>query len=402
MKSPVRLNPVSPLLFMTLVYLTFSALVPKDFAVVPPPDGGYPNFTTAEGTNALKNLTSGAGNTGLGWYSLFSNTGGSYNTGVGAGTLALNSGDENTATGVAALLLNTSGFQNTATGALALLNNTMGGGNTANGFQALLHNTTGASNTANGLNALGSNTSGDANTANGVLALGSNTVGGNNTAIGALALLNNTTGSNNTAIGPGAGSANTTGTDNIYIGSGVPGVAGETFAIRIGYFTGGPGDSSCYIAAIDNQYCMNGASVLVNSDNKLGTLISSKRFKRDIQPMEEASEALFSLTPVTFRYKKELDPAGTSQFGLVAEDVEKVNPDLVVRDKQGKPYSVRYEQVNAMLLNEFLKEHMAFVQEQRKVQELETRVEKLTADLEKVTAQIELKNAAAQLTANQK
>src|SRR5207247_3535006 len=105
-----------------------------------------------------------------------------------------------------------------------------------------------------------------------------------------------------------------------------------------------------------------------------GTLTSSKRFKEEIKPMDKTSDALFALKPVTFRYKKEIDPAGTSQFGLVAEEVEKVNPDLVVRDKEGKPYSVRYEQVNAMLLNEFLKEH-------RKVQEQQKEIDSLKAEL---------------------
>ena len=142
--------------------------------------------------------------------------------------------------------------------------------------------------------------------------------------------------------------------------------------------------------------------MFINSDGKPGTATSSRRFKHDIKPMDRASEALHALKPVRFRYKSEIDPEGTPQLGLVAEDVEKVNPDLIVRDKEGKPYSVRYEQVNAMLLNEFLKEHKAFVQEQRKVQELEKQVEKLAAGLQKVSAQIELKNTAAQMAANQR
>src|SRR5439155_17479318 len=133
--------------------------------------------------------------------------------------------------------------------------------------------------------------------------------------------------------------------------------------------------------------------VFIDANNKLGTLTSSKRFKEDIQPMDKASDALFALKPVSFHYKKQIDPAGKSQFGLVAEDVEKVNPDLVVRDKEGKAYSVRYDQVNAMLLNEFLKEH-------RKVEQLEKQVSALTAGLQKVSAQLETSGPVPQRVLN--
>jgi Chaperone of endosialidase len=204
--------------------------------------------------------------------------------------------------------------------------------------------------------------------------------------VGRFALANNTTGNSNTALGSGAGINQTTGSGNVYIGSGTPGITGES--------------NACYIASIFGQTSANGIPVLINSNNKLGTTTSSKRFKQEIKPMDKASEALFSLKPVAFRYKKQLDPAGTSQFGLVAEEVEKVNPDLVVRDKEGKPYSVRYDQVNAMLLNEFLKEH-------RKVEELEAnaaqqqkQIEALTAGLQKVSAQLELNKAAPQTVQN--
>jgi hypothetical protein len=160
-----------------------------------------------------------------------------------------------------------------------------------------------------------------------------------NTARGASALGQNTTGDNNTAIGALAGINQSTGSGNVYIGVGILGIAGESDA--------------CYIGSIFGQTSASGIPVVINSNNKLGTSTSSKRFKEEIKAMGKASEALPALKPVTFRYKKEVDPAGTSQFGLVAEDVEKVNPDLVVRDKEGKPYTVRYDQVNAMLLNEF-------------------------------------------------
>ena len=159
--------------------------------------------------------------------------------------------------------------------------------------------------------------------------------------MGNIALFGNTSGSSNVALGSEAGDNATTGSHNVYIGAGMIGVAAES--------------NACYIASIFGQTSASGIPVLINANSKLGTATSSKRFKEDIKPMDKASEALLALKPVTFRYKKEIDPAGTPQFGLVAEDVEKVNPDLVVHDKQGKAYSVRYDQVNAMLLNEFLK-----------------------------------------------
>jgi hypothetical protein len=179
-------------------------------------------------------------------------------------------------------------------------------------------------------------------------------------------------------LGSNAGNNITTGDRNIDIGN--AGDPGDSFTIRIG--TGGI-HTSTFIAGIFGQPAPGGATVLVSSDGKLGTNVSSRRFKDDIKPMEKASEALLALQPVTFRYKKEFDSTGTAQFGLVAEDVEKVNPDLVVHDKEGKPYSVRYDQVNAMLLNEFLKEHKAFVEEQRKVREQEATIIALESKMKK-------------------
>jgi hypothetical protein len=352
-------------IFLAFGLLAFSQVAQ---AVVPPPDGGYPNFTTAEGTKALQNLTTGAANTAVGWFSLFGTSSGSFNTAVGAGALDLNTADNNTAVGVAALLLSTTGTDNTA-----------------NGRAALEFNDTGANNTALGSTALLSNTNGSGNTANGVGALFHNTTGNSNTAIGGAALANNTTGAINVALGDNAGSGVTTASNVIAIGAQV---AGENVS------------DTCYIGNIFNQTSSGGAGVFVNSAGKLGTGTSSRRFKDDIKPMDQTSEAILALQPVTFRYKKDIDPAGTPQFGLVAEEVEKVNPDLVVRDKKGKPYSVRYDQVNAMLLNEFLKEH-------RKTQELEAtiakqqkdfqatathqqkQIEALSAGLQKVSAQME-------------
>ncbi len=172
-------------------------------------------------------------------------------------------------------------------------------------------------------------------------------------------------------MGSGAGAA-ATGSSNVYIGAGMNGVAGES--------------NACYIASIFGQTSASGMPVLINSNNKLGTATSSVRFKEDIKPMDNVSEALFALKPVTFRYKKEIDPAGISQLGLVAEDVDKVNPDLVVRDKAGKPYSVRYDQVNAMLLNEFLKEHRKMQEQDRKIQEQQTTIAQLKKEVETVVA----------------
>jgi Chaperone of endosialidase len=361
-------------------------------AVVPAPDGGYPGGNTAEGQNALFSLTTGGYNTAVGLFSLRSNTDGTLNTATGAGTLLANIADENTATGAGALLRNTTGGFNTATGAFALASNTDGYYNTAMGVSALqnnttgnrnaamgndaLHsNTTGASNTAFGWGAMASSTTANSNTASGYQALVNNTTGNANTANGLDALQLNTTGFNNVALGFNAGSNQTTGSNNVYIGANVTGVAGES--------------NACYIRNIFGALSASGMPVLVNIDNKLGTTTSSKRFKEEIKPMDKTSEALLSLKPVTFRYKKEIDPAGTSQFGLVAEEVEKVSPDLVVHDKKGKPYSVRYEQVNAMLLNEFLKEHKTVEELKSTVAKQEKQIQALTSAFQKVTAQIE-------------
>ena len=308
------------------------ALLPGAQAVVPPPDGGYPGGNTAEGTSALLSRTTGIYNTAAGYLSLLSDTEGQLNTAIGAGTLLGNTADKNTATGAAALLSNTTGGFNTANGAFALF----------------------------------SNTTGDANTVVGTQALASNTTGSQNTVVGTLALVSNTTGRNNIAVGFEAGSAVSIADNVICIGAGV---------------IGDNVNDSCFIGNIATSTSPNGIAVLINSSGKLGTTTSSARFKDGIQPMDKASEALFALKPVAFRYKKDIDPAGTPQLGLVAEDVDKVNPDLIVRDKEGKPYSVRYDQVNAMLLNEFLKEH-------RKVEKLEATVAQQHKDFEAAVAEL--------------
>ena len=335
-------------------------------------------------------------NTFLGDDALLNNIG-FYNTAIGAQTLLNNTnGAGNTANGYRALFNNTSGSGNTATGEVALWLNTTGGGNTATGGSALNKNTTGFFNTATGVSALTLNTTGSNNTAAGANALLYNTTGNGNTADGEEALFSNTTGSDNIALGYQAGQNLTAGSHNIYIGN-VGGNAGESRRIRIG--TVGV-QTATLIAGISGVTVPDGVGVIVGNNGKLGTFVSSARYKEAINPMSKASEAVLALKPVTFRYKHELDPDGIPQFGLVAEDVEKVNPDLVARDEQGKPYTVRYEAVNAMLLNEFLKEH-------RKVQELEAnaarqqkQIEALTAGLQRVSAQLELSKSAPQTVLN--
>jgi Chaperone of endosialidase len=264
-----------------------------------------------------------------------------------------------------------------------------GNSNTAMGTEALSSNTTGQANTAIGVGALYKNTTGVGNTATGMAALGSNTTGFSNTAIGARTLMMNTTGNYNVALGDSAGESLSTGDNNIDIGHNVFGVAGESNTIRIG----NPDIIAIYIRGISRQTAAEGAAVFVDSNGKLGTMSASTRFTDEIKPMDKASEAILTLKPVTFRYKQEIDPKSIRQFGLVAEEVEKVNPDLVGRDEQGKVYSVRYDAVNAMLLNEFLKEH-------RKVEQLEKQVERLTAGLQKVSALLEASRPAPQVVNN--
>jgi hypothetical protein len=310
------------------------------------------------------------------------------NTFLGDNALINNDGLWNTAVGGDALFSNTNGIANTATGFLALTSNTSGTENTANGYEALEFNTGGEGNTAIGAGALFFNNGGGYNTAVDDQALEETTTGGFNTAIGAFALYRNTTGSSNIALGQYAGSKITTGSNNIDVGN--VGVAGESGIIRIG--TAGT-QTATFIAGIAGATVPTGVAVIVNANGRLGTVVSSARFKDQIKPMDKTSETILALKPVIFRYKHELDPSGIPQFGLVAEDVEKVNPDLVARDEQGKPYTVRYEAVNAMLLNEFLKEH-------RKVEQLEKQVAALTAGLQKVSDQLEASKPAPQVVNN--
>jgi hypothetical protein len=311
-------------------------------------------------------------NTAFGSHALYNNDGGGdYNSAIGAYSLFSNTvADYNTAAGYAALHFNTDGAKNSATGSGALYNNTFGGQNTANGYQALYHNN-----------------------------------GGANTATGADALYENTTGGNNVGLGYGAGLNLTTGSGNVCIGSGVLGVAGESNTTRI---------KNIYSSVA------SGRAVYINSTNKIGTLVSSRRFKDEIKPMDKASEAILALKPVTFRYKKEIEPNGAIMFGLIAEEVEKVDPDLVTRNEKGEAEAVRYDAVNAMLLNEFLKEHKKVENQTRKVQDQEATISQLKSTvakqdatiaqqqkgMEAVTARLneqaaQIQNVSAQLEASQ-
>ena len=346
-----------------LIGILCIGLLPRAQAVVPPPDGGYPNFTTAEGTKALQSLTTGAANTAVGWFSLFGTSSGSFNTAVGAGALDLNTADNNTAVGVAALLLNTTGTENTA-----------------NGRAALEFNDTGANNTAVGSKALLSNTNGNGNTANGVEALFANTTGNANTAIGVRALLNST-GSGNTALGFQAGSGVTTASNVIVIGA----TAG-----------GANVSNSCFIGQIRGVTTANADAipVLIDSNGQLGTASSSRRFKNEINPMDQASQVILGLKPVTFHYKN--DSKGTPQFGLIAEEVAGVSSDLVVRDENGEIYTVRYDAVNAMLLNEFLKEHRKVKEQDCRIREQEATITWLAKQIESVVAHSKEQDAQIQ------
>jgi hypothetical protein len=490
----LQFRKVTPL---CLIVCALGCFVPLTQAVSPLPDGGYPNFTTAEGDNALVSLTTGAGNTAVGWFAVASDSTGSYNTAVGAGALNLNTADLNTAVGAAALLFNTSGTENTATGAgalefntsalafnntadgalalfsnttgqnntavgdRALHNNTVGGrqtavgsgalqncvapatdveGNTAVGTQALFNDTTGnfnvaigdsalvfntigAVNTAIGLDALNKNTEGNSNTATGGNALFNNTTGIQNTAAGLSALLNNTTGMQNTAVGIHSINANITGSNNTAVGNNAlinstgnlntalgngagSAVATANDVICIGN-VGADVSATAWIGNVFGVTTISGttAPVIVSNTGQLGTVSSSERFKKDIATMEKASEVILSLRPVTFHYKT--DKTSTPQFGLIAEEVAKVNPSLVIPDKEGKPYTVRYEAVNAMLLNEFLKEHRkveslekAVAEQQKENAAMRAMLKEQAAQIQNVAAQLELNKPAPQTVSN--
>jgi hypothetical protein len=408
LRNLINCSPLRAFLLIPFVLACF-ALSPQARAVCQ--EGCLTDQNTVLGDNALLNNT-GIGNTAIGDDALFSNTVGFSNTAIGhlaladnimgnfntaTGTGALNfntTGSDNTANGDGALESNTTGQQNTATGRFALLLNSVGNFNTATGFGALFNNED-SNNTATGVFALKSNRTGNNNTATGVNALFNNHTGSNNTAIGDSALLNNKHGSKNIALGSNAGRNLVVGNDNIYIGS--HGMERESNAIHIGI---NGTQTTTFIAGISGTTVAGGVGVIVDANGQLGTVVSSARFKDAIKPMDKASEAILALKPVTFHYKQEIDPEGIPQFGLVAEEVEKVNPDLVARDADGKAYTVRYEAVNAMLLNEFLKGHHQVQDLKAIVAEQQKQIEALTAGLQKVSRQAEMSRPAAQMVLN--
>jgi hypothetical protein len=356
---------------LTLVCFAFS---PQTRAACDSPDPGCPVGNLAEGYLSLAGLVSGAAyNTGIGAYSLLSNTTGSFNTGVGAG----------------ALFSNTTATENTATGAGALFSNNNDldvGANTADGAFALFSDTTGHHNTAVGNRALFANTTGVANVAIGSDTLGQNSTGLANTAVGDSAGDHLTTGAHNVFIGTAAGFGIVTGDGNICIGSSVVGLNGASDSTYIGNISS---TAQPIVGSVD------GVTIDLTT-SKLGHGVSSRRFKEQIKPMDTASEALYALKPVTFHY-----------FGLIAEEVAAVNPELAVRDREGKISNYRHDAVNAMLLNEFLKEHKAFVsqqhtleQQQATITRLEKQIEALTAGLQKVSAQLEVSKPAPQTVLN--
>ena len=327
---------------------------------------------TAHGASTLRSNTGGYNNTATGYFALFSNTSGNNNTATGGDALLYNTtgvrnvasgfralranttGSRNTATGSGALRYNTTGEQNTGTGTYTLFSNSDGARNTASGFSALRNNTSGFNNTASGWNALRSNITGAGNTASGVEALYSNTAGSFNTAIGRLAL-HDSTGARNIALGYEAGSNSTTGSDSIFIGN--PGLAADVETIKIGLEGG---QESTFIAGIRGKTTgVNDAiAVLIDSNGQLGTESSSREVKQDIQDLGSLANRLLDLRPVAFRYRQHAaaDPETPLQFGLIAEEVAEVFPELVVYDDEGKPETVKYHLLSSLLLGELQKQ----------------------------------------------
>ena len=382
---------------VVLSIVVILALSPVTKAVSPAPDGGYPGNNTAEGQNSLFSLTTGTFNTAVGALSLKSDTIGSGNTAIGAGTLLVNSADQNTATGVAALLSNTTGSKNTANGALALLKNTEGDRNNACGAFALFNNATGGANNAMGYNALFNNQTGSQNNAHGDFALFSNVNGQFNTAIGGNTLVNNMSGSNNTAIGFNALQNSAIGNNNIALGAAAGSnirVASDTICI------GSPGvdvTDGCYFGHVfEEALDPDHLAMAIDVNGKVGTPGSSQRFKEDIKPMDKTSDVILALKPVTFHYKN--DAKHSPRFGLIAEEVAEIDPSLVAFDKERKPYSVRYDQVNAMLLNEFLKEHKTVQAQSVTITELKREIARLTASMKDQSAQIQKVSAQIEMS----
>jgi hypothetical protein len=389
MKTKIR-NSISGLLLIPLLLACF-ALLPRVQAA--PDPAAIPGGNTRDGAGSLASRTTGQFNSAFGTNALNKLTMGNNNAAQGnSAQFSLIDGNKNTALGVLALRLNIHGINNSAFGTNALNKLTIGNNNAAQGNSAQFRLIDGNKNTALGVLALCLNTHGDDNTAVGYKALYNNTAA-ENVAVGTEALFSNT-GSGNIALGTDAGVNLTTGDQNIDIGN--IGTAGESDTIRIGT---GAFQRRTFIAGISGV-AVTGATVVVNGSGQLGVAASSERFKDQIKPMDKASEAILALKPVTFHYKKQIDSKDIPQFGLVAEDVEKVNPDLVVRDDKGEIYTVRYEAVNAMLLNEFLKEHRTVRDLKSTVAKQEKQIKALTTGLQKVSNQLELNKPAPRTVAN--
>jgi hypothetical protein len=463
MKSLIKLKTttllVIPLMLACFALLPRAQAATPELLPAPPPDGAYLGFNTAEGLNALFNVNTAVGqfNTALGFAALKFDISGAHNTAVGAQALLNNNGSYNTAVGENALVHNTTGHLNMALGQGALANNKTGSFNTAMGFQALnlntvddntavgggalALNTIGGENTATGASALNNNIDGDGNNAFGNFALGFNNHGDFNNAFGDIALASATGDANfNTAFGDEAGINVTSGDGNTFLGASAgEGVSTANNVICIGRNVVGANTSDrTYIGNIGTfiQTFSAGVNEVVTVNLATGRLghwnplpVSSRRYKEDIKPLDKTSEALFALKPVSYRLKKEFDPTQPLAFGLIAEEVEKVNPDLVYRNNKGQVESVRYEMVNAMMLNEFLKEHRK-VQEQdatitqlkstvaqqqkdlqataaqqrkefeSKIAQQQKQIEALTAGLQKVSAQVEVNKPAPQTVLN--
>jgi Chaperone of endosialidase len=324
---------------------------------------------TAMGSGAMGVTTSGTGNTAAGSDALDSDNAGSSNTAVGASAMtANNDGDANVAVGFQALLENNAS-NNVALGYQALRNNTTGHQNGANGYQALYSNTSGSNNLATGANSLRSNISGGGNIGFGVATLQNLTNGQNNLAIGTNALNHDVSGSSNTAIGPSAG-FNITGKNNIDIGN--EGAAGESGVIRIG--TSGT-QTEAIISGIAGVH-ITGAAVYVTSSGQLGVLASAERYKTSIEPIGSNSDKLDQLRPVTFHLKN--DPNGAVQYGLIAEEVAKVYPDLVIHDETGRIDSVRYDELAPLLLSQMQKDRQEMQRQAAEIRDLKQQTAEIT------------------------
>lgn len=364
-----------------------------------PTDDAVPPTNTADGQNAGLSITTGLYNSAFGFDALVLLSDQSFDTAVGAGALLLDTGGTNTAVGAGALFSNSVATDNNAFGTFALFNNDSDGSGAAN------------FNNAHGRNALVNNIDGDENDAFGDDSMFENTTGSQNTAMGDDSLDGNTTGSGNVAVGKEAGNSIIDGNDNVAIGhnAGI-GIVHASNNIAIGVEEAGPFadfDNTCFIGSIFGEAVSDPGTqvaVFVDQFNVVGVFNSSRKYKHDIQPMDKTSETLYQLKPVTFKFNS--DWKGTTQYGLIAEEVAEVDPSLVVR-KNGETVTVRYEQINSMLLNEFLKEHKkvqdletTVAQQQKGMEVLTAQLKEQSAQIQKVSAQMEVNKAAPQVVAN--